>query len=308
MQGDAAGANQAPVRGMLLAISGMFLLPGMDAIAKHIGQAGHMSPGSLTLARFGVQLIICFAWLLVFRGGFKSMIPNHLWINVVRGMLIALASLVFFVSVKYMPLADAIAVFFVEPLILTLLSMLVLREQVGWRRIAAVIAGFIGAIIVVQPSYAVFGPVSLLPLGTALLFAIYLLLNRVAGQNDEAWVMQFISGIGGLIVLGAAIWIGELTDTGDLQFTLPHDMTMTALLILMGVIGVTGHFMVVRAFQMAPASLLAPFQYVEIVSAVLLGVVLFSDFPTPSKWLGIFIIVGSGLYVFRREQGIDGRD
>jgi len=292
----------APIKGMVLAISGMFLLPVMDAIAKYLGEAGSLSPGSIAFARFAIQLILSSGFLMMFGGGIAAMKPKRFWMNFLRGMLIALASLLFFVAIKYMPLADAIAVFFVEALILTVLSMLILREKVGWRRIAAVVTGFIGALIVVQPSFVVLGPVSLLPLGTALLFATYLLLNRVAGQSDNAWTMQFIAGLGGVFALGVALAIGELIDINDLQFTMPASLINWGLLGVMGSIGVTGHFMVVRAFQMAPASLLAPFQYVEIVAAVLLGLLLFDDFPTFSKWVGIFIIVFSGLYVFWREQ------
>ncbi len=292
----------APIRGMVLAIVGMSLLPVMDAIAKFLGEAGNISPGFIALARFGVQLVISFGFLFFFRGGIAALKPKRFWINFLRGMLIALASLLFFVAIKYMPLADAIAVFFVEALILTVLSMLILREGVGWRRLLAVVTGFIGALIVVQPSFAVLGPVSLLPLGTALLFATYLLLNRVAGQSDSAWSMQYVAGLGGVFVLGAAIVFGEIMHIGDLRFTISLNWTDWALLVLMGSVGVLGHFMVVLAFQVAPASLLAPFQYVEIVAAVLLGLVLFDDFPTLSKWFGILIIVCSGLYVFWREQ------
>ena len=295
-------STDAPIKGMMLAIAGMFLLPVMDAVAKYLGEAGSLSPGSIAFARFTIQLIISSGFLLLFGGGFAALRPKRFWMNFLRGMLIALASFLFFVAIKYMPLADAIAVFFVEALILTVLSMLILRESVGWRRIGAVIAGFIGALIVVQPSFAVLGPVSLLPLGTALLFATYLLLNRVAGHSDNAWVMQFIAGFGGVFVLGVVIGVGELIDINDMQFTVPDSLIDWGLLTFMGTVGVTGHFMVVRAFQMAPASLLAPFQYVEIVAAVLLGLLLFDDFPTPSKWVGIFIIVLSGLYVFWREQ------
>lgn len=295
-------ATDAPIKGMVLAVSGMFLLPVMDAIAKYLGEAGSLSPGSIAFARFAVQLILSSGFVLLFGGGFAALRPKRFWMNFLRGMLIALASMMFFVAIKYMPLADAIAVFFVEALILTVLSMLILREKVGWRRIAAIIIGFIGALIVVQPSFVVLGPVSLLPLVSALLFATYLLLNRVAGQSDNAWTMQFIAGIGGVFVLAVAIAFGELFEINDMQLTVPDSVIDWGLLTIMGAVGVTGHFMVVRAFQMAPASLLAPFQYVEIVAAVLFGLILFDDFPTPSKWVGIFIIVASGLYVFWREQ------
>lgn len=292
-----------PVRGMALAVVGALILPAMDAVAKHLGQSGAMSPGQITFFRFAVQMVFCFGWLLAL-GGFGALRSNRFGLNFVRGMLLGAASLFFFTAIKYMPLADAIAVFFVEPLILTLLSMIVLRETVGWRRIAAVIVGFGGALIVIQPSYAIFGPVSLLPLAAATFFAAYLLLNRVAGHTDSAMVMQYVSGLGGMAIVVAALAAGTILDVEDLSVGMPAEPGVWGLVLVMGLLGLVGHYLFVLAFQMAPASLLAPFQYIEIVSAAALGLALFAEFPTPSKWLGISIIVGSGLYVFWRERKV----
>lgn len=289
------------VLGIGLANLGMFLLPGMDAIAKYIGGIGAMSPGQLTLIRFVVQAVFFGFWLALFSGT-ASLRPKRLWLNALRGALIACASLLFFIAVKYMPLADAIAVFFVEPLILTILSFIVLREPVGWRRVSAVIVGFIGALIVIQPSYALFGAVSLLPLGTATLFATYLLLNRVAGAYDTASTMQFIAGVSGTVVLGAAVLAGDTLGFEDMRFHWDAPAWIWGLALVMGLIGCFGHHLIVQAFKLAPASLLAPFQYIEIVAAAGLGWVVFNELPTPSKWLGIAIIVLSGLYVFWRER------
>lgn len=299
-------ARDQPVRGMALAVAGALILPAMDAIAKSLGQSGAMSPGQITFFRFAVQFVFCLGWLLAF-GGPQALHSNRFVLNFVRGMLLGTASLFFFTAVKYMPLADAMAVFFVEPLILTLLSMIVLGEKVGWRRIAAVIVGFGGAVIVIQPSFAIFGSVSLLPLAAATCFAVYLLLNRVAGQSDGAMVMQYVSSLGGMAVVAVALVVGTFSGVGDMTVSVPSDVEVWGLVLLMGVFGLVGHYLFVRAFQMAPASLLAPFQYIEIISAATLGLIIFAEFPTASKWLGIAIIVASGLYVFWREQDMDAK-
>lgn len=295
-------ANQI-LLGMGLANLGMFMLPGMDAIAKYIGGTGAMSPGQVAFIRFFVQAVFFACWLVAL-SGVASLKPKRLWLNAVRGALIAIASVLFFIAVKYMPLADAIAVFFVEPLILTLLSFIVLREPVGWRRISAVIVGFIGALIVIQPSYSLFGPISLLPLVTATLFASYLLLNRVAGAYDSASNMQFIAGVSGTVVLGLAVVTGHTLGIEDMTFDWNAPLWIWGLALGMGIIGCIGHHLIVQAFKLAPASLLAPFQYIEIVAAVALGWLVFNELPTPSKWLGIAIIVLSGLYVFWREREV----
>lgn len=282
----------------------MLVLPGMDAIAKYVGDAGTMSPGQLTFWRFAVQAMCFAAWIAwigrgSLKGGFSG---RNSWVNFLRGVLLGSASLLFFVAVKYMPLADAIALFFVEPLILTALAAIILRETVGWRRIAAIFVGFMGAMIVVQPSYAVFGPVSLLPLGTATLFAFYMLLNRVVGRRDSVAQMQFMSGVGGAVTLAFALMLGAWFGITDLDYVTQTPPAHWMLVVLMCCIGLFGHMLIVLCLKSVPSSVLAPFQYVEIIAAALLGWIVFGDVPSASKWLGMAIIVGSGLYVFYRES------
>jgi drug/metabolite transporter (DMT)-like permease len=253
--------------------------------------------------RFFIQCWLMFFILLIV-GGFAAMRTQYLAGNLIRGALMGFGGLCFFTAVKYMPLADAMAVFFAEPLILTLFSAIFLKEKVGWRRFSAVGIGLIGTMIVIQPSFEIFGAVSLLPLATAVTFAIYLILNRKYGAKESPLVMQFYAGVGGWMFAGVAMIFGTAAGLGDLSFGLPHGIQPWLLLLLLGTIGTVSHLMVVQAFKLAPASVLAPFQYLEIVNAVLVGLIVFGDFPTPSKWCGIAIIVGSGFYVFMRERRV----
>jgi drug/metabolite transporter (DMT)-like permease len=172
----------------------------------------------------------------------------------------------------------------------------------------AAIVGFAGALLVIQPSFAQFGLVSLLPLCTAILFAFYLILTRKYGIDDDPMNMQFYSGIGAVIFCTIAIVIGEVTGIEDLAFTFPTQYQAFGWLFLIGVIATIGHLLIVSAFSMAPASTLAPFQYVEIISATVLGLMIFGDFPNPSKWLGTGIIIASGLFIFWREQRVSKND
>jgi RarD protein len=244
-----------------------------------------------------------FAGLLVVAmGGIAGLKPAHLWPNLLRGLLLGAASLLFFTAVKYMPLADAIAVFFVEPMILTVLSGVFLKEPVGWRRWSAVVVGFAGALIVIQPSFALFGAVSLMPLGTATLFALYMLLNRRFSGRDSPLLMQCLAGLGGSLATGLAIAVGLALGIADLEPGLPSRGIDWTLLLVLGLLATFGHLLVVEAFRHAEASLLAPFQYIEIVSATIVGLAVFGDFPSASKWVGIAIVVASGLYTFWRES------
>ncbi|KXO77547.1 DMT family transporter [Brucella anthropi] len=303
MQNSATSGMEAHVKGMATMVLSVLLLPLMDAIGKWLAMVDNMPPATVTFMRFFIQCWLMFFILLIV-GGFAALRTQYLAGNLIRGALMGFGGLCFFTAVKYMPLADAMAVFFAEPLILTLFSAIFLKEKVGWRRFSAVGIGLIGTMIVIQPSFEIFGAVSLLPLATAVTFAIYLILNRKYGAKESPLVMQFYAGVGGWMFAGVAMIFGTAAGLGDLSFGLPRGIQPWLLLLLLGTIGTVSHLMVVQAFKLAPASMLAPFQYLEIVNAVLVGLIVFGDFPTPSKWCGIAIIVGSGFYVFMRERRV----
>lgn len=298
---SAAASSSDPVRGMVLMAGCMLVLPLMDAIAKYMATFEAMSPGQITFYRFFFQLLSTLP-ILLWLNGSGALKARRPLLNLLRGAIHGAASLMFFAAVKYMPLADVFAIYFVEPFILTALSALFLGERVGWRRWLAIVVGFGGAMIVIQPSYAIFGATALLPVACAFLFALYMFLNRAIGEADSPMTMQTMAGIGGTLLMSAALLAGTATGDADLAPSLPASMLGLALLVLLGAISGYIHLIVVRAFRIAPLSVLAPFQYFEIIAAVILGFLLFDEFPTPSKWLGIAIIVGSGLFILWRER------
>lgn len=289
------------VRGMLLMTACMAVLPIMDAIAKYMAVVEGMSPAQVTFYRFFFQMVATVP-LLVFIGGRDAFRAKRPYANLFRGVLHGAASLLFFVAVKYMPLADVFAIYFVEPFMLTALSALFLGEKVGWRRWLAIVVGFGGAMIVIQPSYEIFGWTALLPVLCAFLYALYMFLNRAIGEADPPLTMQTVAGMGGTLFMGFALFGGHQAGSVDFIPSLPHTWLGLTLLVLLGSISGYVHLLVVRAFRLAPLSVLAPFQYFEIISATILGYLLFGDFPNPAKWLGISIIVGSGLFILWRER------
>jgi drug/metabolite transporter (DMT)-like permease len=273
----------------------------MDAIAKYMSTFQMMSPGQVTFYRFFFQMVLTVPLLVTVAGkdAFRARRP---WMNLLRGVLHAAATLLFFTSVKYMPLADTFAIYFVEPFILTGMSALFLGEKVGWRRWLAIVVGFGGAMIVIQPSFAIFGLKALLPVLCAFFFALYLFLNRAIGDADPPLTMQTISGLGGTIFTSVALVFGHWTGIADFAPGLPASLFALAVLVVLGALSAYGHLLVVQAFRLAPVSILAPFQYFEIISATILGFLVFGDFPSASKWLGVAVIVGSGLYIIWRER------
>jgi drug/metabolite transporter (DMT)-like permease len=289
-------------RGLLLVLVAMVVLPGQDTVAKFLSAT--VSPGTITWVRFLLQSLFMLPFLLYFHGT-AGLVPRRLGLNMVRGALVACSSVLFFAAIKFMPLADAMAIFFIEPFILTILSAVVDKEPVGWRRRIAVAVGFVGVLIVIQPSWSVFGAISIVPALSGGLFAVYVLLNRRVSMYDAPLTMQFAAGVSALAVLTPVLFLGQLSGASELMPTPPGGNELM-LLLLMGVFGTSGHLLFVQAARSVPSSIIAPMQYAEIVCAALYGYLVFGDFPTLVKWFGIAIVVGSGAYVFWRESRVRG--
>ncbi|NQV45835.1 MAG: DMT family transporter [Rhodospirillales bacterium] len=294
-----SAANRSQLQtGMIMLVCAMLILPGIDAIAK--GLSDTIAPGQIAWSRFFFQIIILLPFVI--RDG-GLWVGRKIWAHAARGFLIGIATLMFFASLAKLPLADAISIFFVEPFILTLLSAVVLGEKVGWRRLAAISVGFCGALIIIRPSYEVFGLTALLPMGAALAFSVYIILSRSLVREGSAITMQFYAGIFGCLTLSLALFFGGGAGIAVLTPVWPT-LTEWALLFALGCIATGGHMLIMLAIRRIDAGLIAPFQYLEIISSVILGLVFFGDFPDTMTWVGIAIIIASGLYVFYRERKI----
>ncbi len=283
---------------MLMMIAAMLILPGMDAIAKWLSS----SIGALQAVwfRFVVQVLL-LAPLVMF--GRAPLVFASFWIHPIRGALMIAGTVMFFTALRFLPLADAIAIFFVEPFIVTLMAAVFLGEKVGWRRMTAIVVGFIGALIVIRPNFEQFGWPAMLPLGAAVTFSVYLLFTRRMSQHVEPVQMQLFSGISGCLLVTVIIAAGVTLELPIVSLVAPSGIEWS-LLFALGLISTVGHLLVVHALRIGSAGLLAPFQYVEIIGATLLGLLVFGDFPDALTWVGVGIIVGSGLYVFHRERAL----
>ena len=292
-------AKNHNAQAMGLMVLAMLLLPGIDAIAKSL--AGAISPGQIAQCRFLFQVLFMLPLVLYTRGAW---LDRRLWQHAARGCLIALATVLFFSGLAHLPLADAISIFFIEPMLVTLLSAVLLGEHVGWRRMTAIAVGFAGAMIIIRPTFTDVGWAVLYPVGAAISFSFYILLTRKMVMTVEPVRLQFFAGIFGFLVMSIAISLGHPAGFEPLEAIWPSP-DQWLMLAALGLIATTGHLLVVYAFQRAPVGVLAPLQYVEIIGATLLGLVFFDDFPDSVTWVGIAVIVGSGIYIFRRESRLD---
>lgn len=297
MSGQTSEPASGVGAGLGLMTLAMLLVPVMDVIAKLLGK--DIPPLEITFVRFLLQALLSLIFGLVFLRG--NLLPDRLGLHMVRGLCLSFATLCFFAALKTMPLANTLAVFFVEPIILTGLSALILREQVGARRWLASCVGFAGAVLIIRPSWAQFGATSLLPLAAAFLFACYLLLTRHLSNTGPTLAMHFAAGFAGALALGLALGATSLLGLEGAVAVWP-DAGQAGQMLVIGVIGFVSHYLVIMAFARAPASVLAPLNYLEIVSATTLGYLVFKEFPDAMTWAGIGLIILSGLYITHRES------
>ncbi|MEZ5841534.1 MAG: DMT family transporter [Hyphomicrobiales bacterium] len=291
-------APDTVMAGIALMSVAMVVVPLMDAIAKYLGQT--LPPLEVAVARFVFQTLSALAAALVMRQRL-ALLPRPLLRHALRGATLAGATLCWFTAVTRMPLADGLAIFFIEPMVLTGLSALLLGEKVGPRRWAAVVVGFLGALLIIRPGWSLFGVHAILPAVSAVFFAFYLILTRSLAGTASALSMMASAGISGAVVLVVALLVTSLAGIPGWTATMPAPVEWP-LLASVGIISFATHLLVVMAFARAPAAVLAPLNYVEIVSATALGFLMFGDFPAPVTWIGIALIVASGLYIAHRER------
>jgi drug/metabolite transporter (DMT)-like permease len=286
--------------GVALMSGATLMLPVMDVFAKLLGET--MAPVQIAMARFIGQAGLALLAALLTRQLAGLRPPGSLWPHLARGLCLGGATLLFFSALRFMAIPDALAIFFVQPMILTALGVLLLRERTDARRLVAAAVGFAGALVIIRPGWSAFGLAALLPLGAALLFATYLLLTRHLSGRGSMLAAQFTAGIAGAGSLGLVLLAGSLAGLPDASASLPAaaDWPMLAGL---GLASFVGHGLVVAAFRRAPAGVLAPLDYLEMVSATVLSYLVFGSIPGATTWAGMALIVASGLYIVRRERG-----
>ena len=289
MNAPISGANST-LRGVLLMVAAMGMLPLLDVCAKFLGQGG-IPILQIVWARmfFGAVFTLPFAWQVA---GARGLLPDRPGFHAARAAFLVGSTGFFFGAISFMPIADSLAIFFVQPLLITALSPLLLKEHVGPRRWAAVAIGFCGTLIIIRPGLQEFNPGMALAFASGTCMALYMLITRKLAREESALMTTFHTS-----VMGAAM----------MSLTLPFIWQAPSLwdwrlLLLLAAIAVAGHFLIARAYTMAEASLLAPLAYTEMIMATLAGWWFFDEMPDGWTFFGVAILIACAIYISIRER------
>ena len=296
------------VLGSLSAVAAVFCFSTNDVAIKFISTdyALHL----VVLIRSLVGLVVLFLFIVPLSGGVKVLYTNRLGLHLLRGFCVVFANITFFLGLAALPLAEGVAIFFISPLLITIFSVVFLKEIVGSRRWAAVTIGLIGVIIILRPGSATFQAASLLPLSAAFGYATLHMLTRYIGKTESAASLSFYIQLTFLVVclmLGLTIGDGKFSGSNDpsLEFLFRAwswpSKDHYSILILIGTTSAFGGFFISQAYRISEAAVVAPFEYVALPIAIFWGVIVFGEFPDKTTFIGIALILGSGLYIIWRE-------
>jgi drug/metabolite transporter (DMT)-like permease len=278
------------LRGIGLVVTAMAILPLIDVCAKFLGQQG-VPVVQMVWGRFFFGALFTLPFAIAVAGA-NALKPVNPLFNALRAALLILGTVFFFLALKTLPIADTLAIYFVQPILITALSPVLLGETVGIRRWLSVAAGFLGVIIIIRPGFVDFNIGTFFALCAGLCSALYIIVTRHLTGKASAMVTTFQSSVIGAAGLSIGIPL----------YWLPPTSEQWLLLVLLGAIAIAGHYLITRAYDFAEASLLSPFNYTEMIMAVAAGWYFFNDFPDRWTFVGVAILIASAIYISWRER------
>ncbi len=279
-----------PSAAILMIVGAVACFSVSEAIIKWL--ASRYPVPLLVWARWGAQVIAMLVWLAPSMG-VRMVHTRQLPMQLVRGVLLIGSSLCFMSALPLMPLADATALNYLTPTIVIVLAIVFLGERLTVARAAFVVAGLVGMLMIVQPGAGLFRGASLLALASAGCYAVYQITTRMLAGEDPRVTLFYPALVGVAIMTLVWPWFGSRVDVAWLD---------VGLMLAIGVLGTAGHFLLILAFQRAPASALTPFTYVHLVFATMIGWLAFGDLPDALTFAGMMLIAGSGLWLTWHER------
>lgn len=277
--------------GALLMIATSFVFSVQDGISRHL--AGEYNVYMVVMIRYWFFAVFVVALARRSPGGIGGALrARYPWLQIARGLLLAAEICVMVTAFTLLGLVESHAVFTCYPLLVAALSGPLLGERVGWRRWTAIGIGFLGVLVILQPGVRVFAPEALIPLLAAFLFALYGLLTRYVARGDAALVSFFWTGISGAVVMTAV----------GLFHWEPMQGTDWAWMALLCCTAATAHWLMIRALEVAEASAVQPFAYLQLPFAAVIGMAVFADRLEPNVVTGAAIVVAAGLFTLWRAR------
>ena len=277
------------MKAIILNASAWMIVPIMDAYAKFLSSS--MDVLQITWARYFFTVVFTLSLMLIFYR--QSIVwSKKPLLQLIRGLILVFSTYLFFYSISFISLPKALTLAFVAPLIVTALSPFFLKEKVGIRRWTAVSIGFIGTLIVIRPGFIEFNLATFSALGNGICYGFYLILTRKLSTADNPLLTLLFTGTVGAILLSLfmpSVWINPT-------------LNQWFMMALIGLIASVAHLFIILSLKYADASKLAPLGYTEIITNILLSYYFFHELPDNWTYLGLFIIVLSGLYISRREH------
>ena len=285
-----AQSNNIPL-GITLMVLTTFVFAVQDGLSRHLASEYNVLMVVMIRYWFFAAFVIAIAKRNA--GGLRAAAKtSQPVLQAIRGLLLAAEICVMIVAFTILGLVESHAVFTCYPLLVAALSGPVLGESVGWRRWSAIGVGFIGVLIILQPGMNVFDPAAVIPLVAAAMFAVYGLLTRYVGRKDKTATSFFWTGVTGSIAMTAAgIWFWE-----------PMIATDWLIMGCLCITGVTGHWLLIRCYEVAAASAVQPFAYLQLVFASIIGISIFGEDVRANVAIGAALIVAAGLFTFWRER------
>jgi len=279
---------QNPKVGIFWMLLTMLLFVSMDTCAKYLSQTMHVV--EVVWGRYFFHLLIL---VILLAPRLKTlMTTSHIRLQLLRSFLLLMTTACFFTGLGYIPLADASSMMLTSPIVVTALSMPILKEKVGARRWASIVIGFIGALIIIRPGTGIMQPAALFPIAAAVLYGVYQISTRFLSHSEPVLTSLLYSALIGTIVTTLALPFFWQMPTAEEWL----------LMVGLGLLGGVGHFALIKALTIAPAATVAPFTYTNLIWATLFGFIVFGDLPDQWTVIGAVIIVSSGLYIYHREQ------
>ena len=274
------------MKAIILNLSAWVILPIMDGFAKFLST--DLPILQITWARYFFTVFFILPIMFFF---FKK---NLVWtdkpkLQILRGLTLLTANIFFFYSISVISLAKALTLAFIAPLIVTAFSPIYLNESVGIKKWTAVIIGFIGSLIVIRPGFLEINLASLSALGTGILYGFYLIITRKLSTSDNPLLTLLLTGVVGALIISIVmpfVWVKP-------------NLNQWSMMAAIGIFACIGHLFLILSLKYADASKLAPLSYFEIITNIIIGYYFFSDFPDSWTFLGLFIIVLSGIYISR---------